>query len=885
MKWLFRLVVRPPSVAQDVDAEIEFHLAAEIERLVAAGVDPAVARREAERSFGDLGQVRRGLMAIDEGARRDERRRDWWGDLSRDLREAIRLLRKSPGFAAVAIVTLGLGIGATTAIFSVVDAVLLRSLPYRDADQLVFITRDGDVSIPDGVDWRASATTLQSTALFLRSWDFDLVGDGEPERVTANVAEPEFLRVLGVEPILGRPLDDADNVVGGPRVALLHHAFWITRFGGDPAVIGRSIRLSDHPTTIIGVLPPEADVLRLGVDLVVPVAVETPWAMHERGTNNFDAIGRLAPGATLEQARAELRAISERLAETYPRTNRGKIVEPMPLLEYLVGSSRATLPIVLAAVGLLLGLACVNLAGLLVARTHGREPELAVRAALGTGRSRVMRQVLTEGLLLGVVGGVLGLLLAWQGTTLLLALLPQDLPRAEDAGLDARVLGLAVVLCLVSGVAAGILPAWRLSRANPAVALTGGRGGTGRPERHRLLATLVATEVTVAVVLLVGAGLVVRSLLALRGVPLGFVPAGVLVADLVLPEQRYGTAEAQTRTFQAVVERLQTMPGVEQAAYVTTAPLSPRGGIGNAVVFEGRPDIGPEVSTGSRGRPVLGEYFATVQLPIRRGRAFTPDELAGRSPAAIINEQFAREFFAGRDPLGARIAWRDFGPGATFDEPLWMTIVGVVSDVKATTLDAPDFRAVYTPYAQRRVSWQRFGNLVVRTRGDPAEFAQVLRQAVWSVDPTLVATDIEPMERRAGHLRARHRFNAIMLGAFALAALGLAMQGIYGIVAFAVGQRRRELGIRTALGARPGAIWNHVLRRHLAPVVVGLAAGLTVALGVSRFAEGALFGVGSRDPASFILAPVALAIAALVAAGIPTGRAARIEPIEALRSD
>jgi len=883
-RW-FRLVVRPPTVEQDVDSEIAFHLETEVDRLVGQGLAPAEARRVAERQFGDLTRIREGLVKIDQAARREERRRDWWGDLRRDLREAARLLRRSPGFATVAILTLGLGIGATTAIFSVVDAVLLRPLPYRDPEQLTFITRDGDVSIPDGVDWRAASTSYQSIALFLRGWDFDLVGEGEPERLLGNVVEPEFFEVLGVQPLLGRAMVPSDNIVGGPRVALLHHSFWLRRFNGDSAIVGRTLLLSDHPTTVIGVLPPEADFLRLGVDIAVPVGVETPWAMNERGTNNFDAIGRLKPGATLAQGQAELRAITSRLAEEYPRTNGGKIVEPTGLLDFMVGTTRTTLYLVLAAVGLVLLVACVNLAGLLVARATGREAELAVRAALGAGRARVMRQVLTEGLLLGVAGGVLGVVIAWQGTRGLLALIPTDLPRAASAGLDLRILLVALALCVVSGLLAGILPALRLSRTDPATVLAGGRGAAGRGERHRALSALVAAEVSLAVVLLVGAGLLGRSFLALSSVPLGFEPEGVLVAGLVLPENRYSTPAPQTQAFNAIVDRLNALPGVDQAAFIVTAPLTPRGGIGNALVFDGRPEIGPDVRTGARSRPVIGDYFGSMRVPIIRGRAFTPADIAGAEGVAIINAELARQFFADRDPIGARIAWRDFGAGSPFAEPRWMTIVGVAADVKATTLEEADVRAVYTPYNQRRDGWIRFGDLVLRTRGDPSALSQLLREAVWSVDPTLIPTGIEPMTARAARSSARHRFNALMVGSFALAALVLAMQGIYGIVSFAVGQRRRELGIRTALGARPGAIQGYVLRRHLAPVVVGVAIGMVASTALTRLTASVLYQVSPYDPASFLLSPVGLLVAAIFAAWLPARRAGRTEPVEVLRGE
>ncbi|MGE3527051.1 MAG: ABC transporter permease, partial [Gemmatimonadales bacterium] len=666
-------------------------------------------------------------------------------DLILDLKSAIRAYRRTPGFTAAAILTLALGIGANTAVFSAVNGVLLKAVPVADADRLTFITREGDVSIPDGLDWRERSRSYESIALFLRNWAFTLTGQGEPQQLRGMVVEPEYFSMIGARPLLGRVLTPRDNTPGGPRVAVIAEGLWRRQFGADPGIVERSMILSDNPTTIVGVLPDRYDFLHDGISLWVPVATETPWALEERGTNNFDAVGKLRPGVPVESARQEMRAISEDLEQAWPRTNRGKIVEPIPLLDFMTGAVRPALLVLLAAVGAVLLLASVNLASLLLARSARRQEEFAVRTALGAGGWRLARQLIVEALLLSSAGGLFGISLAFLTTRLLIAVAPADLPRAAEISVDGAALLFAVGLAMVTGLIFGVIPALYSRRVGHGGVVSGVRGGTAGRGRHRTLRVLVGSEVAIAIMLLVGAGLLIRSFQRVWDEPLGFEPSRVLLGDMVLPESRYGTREPQTHAFQSIVDELNRTPGVSLAAYVVTPPLTPRSGIGGKVVFDGRPDIDPQQPSGARIRFVYGDYFRTMRLPVVRGRGFQPEDDGRAAPVAVVNQAFVRAFEGERDPIGARIGISSWGKDG---EVFWMTIVGVASDVKAETLSDGDEIAIYIPYLQRAVEWVRFGSLVVRTEGDPAAMTRAVREAAWAVDPDLVLVGVQTLEER-----------------------------------------------------------------------------------------------------------------------------------------
>ena len=556
----------------------------------------------------------------------------------REVRLAGRSLAQRPVFALTAILTLGVAIGANTAVFSVVDAVLLRPLPFPEPERLSFLTREGDVSVPDGVDWRAESRTFEDIALFLRQWNLDLTGDGDPQRIFAAVVEPRYFRILKTKPLLGRTLGAEDDRLGAEPVAVLSEAFWRERFGADPGVLGRSLVLSGQATTVVGVMPASFDFLDDHVDLWSPVATTWPMAVSERGTNNFDAIGRLREGVSLEAARAEIVAITTRLAQQYPKSNARKIVEPMALHAFVTGPSRPALVMLLGAVLLVALAASANVAALLLARHVARGGEYALRLAIGAGSGRLFGQVLAESVVLALAGGALGTALAAWGRDALLAMAPASLPRAGTVALDARVLGFTFGLSLTAALLAAALPALLAARTAPGALLAGaGRGALGGRATGRALSALVVGEVALAGVLLIGALLLVRSFLKLQSVPLGFDPRGTLIAEVVLPESRYGTRPPQTRAVTELIQRLQAAPGVEAAAWVTTPPLDPRGGLGGTILIEGRSFATGE-QPGARVRFVHGDYFGVARIPLVSGRGFAREDeggqpISGRQPA------------------------------------------------------------------------------------------------------------------------------------------------------------------------------------------------------------------------------------------------------------
>jgi putative ABC transport system permease protein len=802
--------------------------------------------------------------------------------LMQDVRLAVRMLKKSPAFAAAAIVMLAVGVGVNTALFSVVRGVLLQPLPFDEPDRLVFITREGDVSLPDGADWRASCPSLQTIALFLRAWSFDLVGDGEPQKLNGAVVEPDFFRTLKTPPLLGRTLLPEDDVAGAAHAVVLSHGLWQSRFGGARDAVGRSIVLSDEPAEVVGVMPEAFDFLHDEVDFWIAPAAAVPGFATERGTNNFDAIGRLAPGATLEQARAELLAVSQRLAAEYPDTNKSKIVDPLPMLDFMVGHARRALLVLSGAVGLVLLVAAANVAGLLLARSTARREEFALRLAIGAGRGRLVAQLVVESLVLAAAGGTLGLVVSSWTRDALIGLAPDSLPRAWEVRSDPVALAFGLALATLAGLLASLAPALAVLRGDAGDFLKA-RGTTS--EGHggrRVLGGLVAAEIAMAFVLLLGAGLLGRTLSKLNSVELGFEPAGLVKADLVLPESRYGNREAQTRLFTAVVENLAATPGVESAGYGITTPLDPRGSLGGRIQFVDAPPVPPEdASVGARVRLVHGEYFKALRIPMREGRAFTAQDGAQSEPVAIVNERFARKFWPQESPLGKRIAYRDFHAG----EPFPMTIVGVASDVKGVTLDQPDTLTVYTPYVQRRVEWQRWGTLVARTSADPAGFRAQLQQAVWSIDPALPLDRIETLEQKRRLLLAPQQLYAAALGLFAAVALTIAVQGLYALLAYAVELRRREIGVRMALGADRAGILRLVLKGGLGLAAIGLAAGAALSLGLQQAILAMLYEVKPFDLPTYAGVAGLLLAAALVAALLPARRASRVEPAVVLRGE
>ena len=794
-----------------------------------------------------------------------------------DLILAARRLIRRPSYAITAIVTLALGVGANAAVFSVVRGVLGRPLPYPQAGRLALLSSRSSVSIPDGRDWRKQSHTLDAVALFLRRWDFDLVGQGEPLRLSGSVVEPEFFRMLGVRPVLGRVLEVGDDQTTAPAVAVISVGLWHRVFGGDPNAVGRTVTLNDHPTTIVGVMPPSADVLGDGVELWTPVATQTPWALAQRGTNNFDALGLLRPGVRLDDARRELKTISDELAAAYPQTNTGKVAVPVPLMTALVGDVRTPLLLLEAAVVLVLILATANLTGLVLARGGVQHPELVVRAALGASRRELAALFFAEGALLTAVGGGLGIALALVAERALIALLPLTLPRVGDIRIDVSVIAVAITLALASGVVLTVVPAIQELATRKAATPSSTRTSRG-VEHDRLLATLVTIEVALAVVVLSGSALLGRTFVALERVHLGFDPDSVVTAELVLPEARYTDIPSQTRAIRGVVERIAAVPEIEAAGSVIGLPLG-TSSIGHKLYVDGRPAPAAGQEPRADSRPVVGDYFAALRIPIVSGRGLTRADDEHAVPVAVVNQALARQLWPTATPIGARLKW----VGA--DSARWMTVVGVAGDTKSHGLTDADVPAVYTPYVQRTEAWQRWSSLVVRSRAPRPEIERVMRQAVSAVDPLVPIGRVSSMGTLRSAATSQQRVDAIVLAAFAAAALLIAVQGIDGTMAYVVEQRRREIGIRVAVGATSTQVRRTVVVRGMRTTMTGLALGLVGALLAGRAAQGVLFGVSSADPTTYLAVALVIGVAAWCGALVPALRASHVDAATVLRGE
>ncbi|MDF1504922.1 ABC transporter permease, partial [Roseisolibacter sp. H3M3-2] len=808
--------------------------------------------------------------------------------LAHDLRYAARALRRRPGFVAVVVLTLALGIGATTALFSVVNGVLLRPLAFPEAERLVEVrgvSTDGNpervgasASYPDYVDYRDQSTRFAHLAAF-RTWTTTLTAaDAEPARLPLMLATASYFPTLGVRPLVGRALVPADERPGAPAVAVLGHALWRQRFGGDPAVVGRAITLDGVPTTVVGVLPPDAKLDRADVQLWQPVV---PGALErERGVHRYSVVGRLRPGATPEQATTELRAVARRLEAAFPRDNAKRTVELRALRESVVGDARPALLILFGAVTLVLLVGCANLASLFLARGAAREREMAVRAALGAGRTRLMRQWMTESLLLTLSGGLAGLAVAWLGTRALLAFVPQSIPRAGEVTLDLPVLGFLLAVSVATGLVFGALPALQLRRdagaPGLAGALSGGRATAGR-SRTRLRQGLVVAEMTLATVLVVGAALLLKSFWQLQSTRLPVRPEGVVVTRLLLPETRYDSSAKIVRFYARLREEVAALPGVRSAAVAYEHPIG--AGWTSSFTIVGRPKPTEGDRPEARVRPVQPGYFRTVGLALRAGRDVSADDRMDTPGVVVVNEAFVRRHFAGADPLG-HVLDREgpWWPG----QPTTFTIVGVVADEPYLGVGREADPATYYPHAQFPMGdmW-----LVTRTDLGVAATAPLLRERVWRLDPALPVEEVTALRALLGTSLAEPRFNASLLALFAGAALLLAAVGIYGVLAYTVAQRTREIGVRLALGAARGQVVRLVVGQGLRVAAAGVVLGTAGALALGRVLGALLQDVSQRDPAVLGAVVVVLTGTALAAAWLPARRASRIAPTTALRAE
>ncbi|HET9982178.1 MAG TPA: ABC transporter permease [Longimicrobiales bacterium] len=865
LRWPWRT---RSEIEAEVDEEIAFHLDMRTRQLVGAGLSSEAARAQALREFGDVAAARASLRASDERGEERRRRREWLAEVRQDGRFSLRALRRNPGFALVAVLTLALGIGANTAIFSVVNGILLRPLPYRSADRLVV----AGMSLPDYRDVVERSNVFEATSVWATNIYKLATDSGEPEQVMGAVVSPAFFPMLAA-PALGRTFRPEEDRA---PLAVISHGLWQRRFGGDRGVLGRTLRLSGDVYTIVGVMPPSFEFPDASFEVWVPLGsamVKVPEQELNRSLRIFRVLGRLRPGVDMARVRADARAISARLAREHPDTNEGVQLEFEPLYDRVVGAVRPALLILLGAVGFVLLIACANVANLLLARTTARAREMAVRRALGAGRGRLARQLLTESVVLALAGGALGVgLAAW-----LLRTLPHlgtDLPRLAEVGVDARVLAFAALATLATSVLFGLAPA--LHGAGEAVAEAlkeGGRGAVGGGRGGVLRRGLIVAEIALSMVVLVGAGLLVRSLVRMLDQDVGFQPAGLLTTNVEL--FHYENPARRAVMLDQVIRRVAALPGV--AAVGAGTGLPPRTAQrGTGFLVAGR--VPDEVE---RARAyflaVTPAYFAAMGAPVLRGRAFRDSDGAGDAPVVIINKTLAARLFPGRDPIGAQLELVDPDQDST-----WRTIVGVVPDIRYQGLDDPGDAAIYTPFPQTPFLW---ANLMVRAHGPPRRLEQALRAAIESVDPQLTPARIEAMEELVSESVAQRRFHTLLLTGFALLATLLAAVGIYGVIAYSVSQRTREIGVRLALGAAPRAVIRSVLREGLGLALAGVAIGLLAALGLTRMMTSLLYGVSPTDATTLAGVAALLVVVAGVASGVPAWRAARVDPLVALRHD
>ncbi|HXJ03479.1 MAG TPA: ABC transporter permease [Candidatus Acidoferrum sp.] len=855
------------SLDRDLHDEVSFHLAMRAQQNRLAGIDSQEAHYAARRQFGNATSLK-------------ERTREMWTFVSleslwQDLRFSVRMLRKNPAFTAVAVLTLALGIGANTAIFSVINGVLLAPLPYKDPQRLVAMKQND--SLMNILDIQRQ-TRAFSDGGGINIEDLDYTSGPEPVQIRAALVDAGFLETLGVPPMLGRIIVPDEDVKGGPRNVVVSYSFWQNFLSSDPHALGRTIALGGNDYTVVGVMPAGFALPREHADVFVSLWVAYPEAAPFRGVHFMHTYWRLAPGATLAQAQAEMSTIDHRLAEQYPETERGRQKVFLPMHELVSGDVRPALLVLFAAVGFVLLIACANFAGLLTARSVARRQELVIRTALGAGKLRLIRQSLMESALLAVSGGLVGLLLAEWGTSLLLSLKPASLERFKGIELDTRVLLFVFGISLLTGIVFGIAPAWSAASVDFAASLKdAGRGTTSGPSGNLLRKSLVTAEFALALVLLVGAGLLIKGFSHLLSVNPGFNPQSLMTMHLQLPATRYAEIPPQTQFRREVLTRLNSLPGA-QAAMVTDIPF---GGnyVAHGVIFDGKPvPVGaePRVQTLS----VMGDYFRVMKIPILEGREFTPMDREGQPLVAVVNEEFVKQFFPHSNPIGARIDWiRAPNPH------LWMTIVGVAADVKHSGLNQPVDPAVYAPFSQSDEAWRRWMTLVIRTSGPSVGLVDEVKQQVWDVDRQIPVSDIHSMDELMAVSLDQQRFNMSLLGIFAVLALILATVGIYGLMAYAVTQRTHEIGVRMAIGAQQRDVLSLVVREGAKLVFLGIAIGIAAALGLTRLMASLLFVVKPTDPAIFAGVAFLLAFVALAACYIPARRATRIDPIVALRYD
>ncbi|HEY2460746.1 MAG TPA: ABC transporter permease [Candidatus Acidoferrum sp.] len=859
----------------ELDAELHAHLDALTEKYIQRGMSADEARHAARREFGGIEQIKQEY--------RESSRLPIVEVLLQDLRYALRALRKNPGFSAVAILTLALGIGTNTAIFSIVNAVLLRPLPFPHSDRIVEIystlpsagvTKNG-ISYLNFNDFQAQSRSFEAIGAF-HDTDITLTGSGEPEIIPGAAVTSGLFSVLGVQPIAGRSMSATDDQPGAAPVVLISERLWRKRFGADKNIIGKQIKLDRRSFSVAGILPKDFQFpfQQPPIDLWLPVQQDTQFKdlLPRRGGHYLSVVARIKPGVAAQQAQAELESIQANLIKQYPADNVGWGVRLTPLQHEIVGNVQVELLVLLSAVALVLLIACVNVANLLLTRATARSRELAVRAALGAGKRRIVRQLLTESLLLGVIGGALGALTAWWAVDAFAKFLPDDLPRIHAIQVDVWVLSFAVLLSLVVSLLFGLAPALHATSTNLVDSLKEGtRGSSDGGSRRRMRGILIASEVALAVILLAGAGLLLHSFEELQTVSPGFRAGGVLTASAALPQSQYAKGEDWARFYGQALERVKSLPGVIDAAVVAPVPMS-GGRINIAFAIDGKPRA-PEDRVSAEYCTVSAGFFDVLKIPLLRGRTFNEHDAATARKVAIISESFAQRYFSDENPIGQHMS---FG----FPEQASREIVGIVGDVKRASLDDPPEPTMYVPYEQGPMWFMTFA---VRTAGSLSALESPLREQIQETDKNLPVVDVQPMTEYLHDSVAQPRFRTFLVGLFGLVALILAAVGIYGVISYTVAQRTQEIGLRMALGAAPSQVLSLVVRQGMKVVLLGLVPGLIFSFALTRFFESLLFGITTSDPLTYAGTIAILIGVSLLACYIPARRAMRVDPMIALR--
>jgi putative ABC transport system permease protein len=802
-------------------------------------------------------------------------------NLLSDIRYAIRNLINRPGFTLIAVMTLALGIGANSAIFSAVNALLIKPLQFPELDRVVTVwdkvpargVEHNEVAMANYLDWRTQNQSFEHLGLS-RWWTANLTGAEAPERLQGFLVTANFFDALGTKAIMGRTLLEEENQPGKDAVAVITYSLWQRRFGADPNIVNKTITINNIPRTVVGVMPERFNYPK-GAEIYAPIAI-TPELATSRGNHSYYVVGRLKSGVSKEAAQADLNTIAARLEQQYPETNTGWGANVIPIVKDTVRMYDTALWVMMGAVGFVLLIACANVANLMLARASGRQKEIALRAALGASRWRIVRQLLTESVIVALIGGTVGIMIAFWGVDLLRSANPGEAARFapgwDQFGINPAVLLFTIGVSILSGLVFGLAPALQVSRPNLNNALKeGGRQGAGGASKLR--SSFVVAEIALSMILLVGAGLLVRSFLSLYKINPGFNPDKLMTMQLVLPYAKYKDDSQRVAFFTDLVQKAQTVPGVQSAAVVNYLPLGGSNS-SDSYLVEGVPEPPPGQENGGRYRVCSPEYFQTMGISLLKGRPFTPADKQGATPVIIVNETLAKKHWPNGDAVGKRI--RFYGPP---ERAPWMEIVGVVQDVRHE-LNLPITPDYYLPHGQD--PWEAM-ILVARTNVDPATTAGALRQQVWSIDKDQSVFEVRTMEEVRSISVALYSFSSVTLGIFAVVALLLASIGIYGVMAFAVTQRTQEIGIRMALGARGGDVLKLIIRHGMVLAIIGVAVGIIGAWGLTRFLSGLLVGVSSTDLLTFVIVTLSLLFAALLACYIPARRATKVDPLVALR--